>query len=98
VALRRTAELKRRADTQTGGSDGSTASLDGEPWLALRIHPRLGPDIATAMFLTLSGRLLSSMRALTGCPTSCSEMFLTEHGRKLCPLTNWSVADSIPER
>jgi hypothetical protein len=37
------------------------------------------------------------MQALMGCRTSCSEIFLIEHGRKLCPRTNWNVADSTPE-
>jgi hypothetical protein len=37
------------------------------------------------------------MQALMGCRTSCSEIFLIEHGRKLCPRTNWNVADSTLE-
>jgi len=37
------------------------------------------------------------MQALMGCRTSCSEIFLIEHGKKLCPRTNWNVADSTAE-
>ena len=86
--------MRRQADQR---HQQQHTSWYDQSWLAPSNHPMSAPSIAVGTHRTWCGRSLGVMQALTGCRTSCSEIFLIEHGRKLCPRTNWNVADSTPE-
>ena len=56
---------------------------------------QLALGIAAGMPRTSCGRSLPNIEGWMGYPTSCSKIFLTEHGRKLCLKRNSNVANSI---
>ena len=56
---------------------------------------QLALGIAAGVQRISCGRSLRNIKGPMGCPTSCSEIFLTGHGRKLCLKPNWNVANSI---
>ena len=56
---------------------------------------QLALGIAAGVQRTSCAKSLHNMKGSTGCPTSCSKIFLTGHGRKLWLKPNWNVADNI---